>query len=86
LPRFWLKESAPAWELFPPGEPWLAPAARRSLWSEFKALWHIVTQWITPLIRLADLEARWGRIREKLRQPPRKKLMQMEAFVIQETS
>ena len=56
------------------------------MWSEFKALYHIVTQWVTPVIRLAELEAHWDRIRQKLRQPSRKRLMQLEAFIVQVTS
>jgi hypothetical protein len=38
------------------------------------------------VIRLADLKENWNAIRGKLRQPPRKRAMQLENLLAQETS
>ena len=45
-----------------------------------------MVQWVTPVIKLAELKENWSMFREKLRQPSRKRFMQMEAFLFFETS
>jgi len=45
-----------------------------------------MTQWVTPMIKLVELKEHWNALREKLRQSPRKRFMQMEAFAILKTS
>jgi hypothetical protein len=55
---------------------------RRSPWREFAFVFRQVTQSIIPHLGLRGLIERWKHIAEKLKEAPRKRKTQAEAFLL----